>query len=241
MKIAAIIPARYDSVRLPGKPLQLIGNEPLIRRVYRAVAETELFASVIVATDNSDIAACVENAGGKFVLTSPLHQSGTDRVVEVCRTLDCDIIVNIQGDEPFINKTALSPLLSVFADKQVRIASLMKSIDDNADIYDPNSVKVTVDFDNYALYFSRSTIPYNRDNDFPVSYFKHIGVYAFRIETVLQFSALKIGKLEAIEKLEQLRWLENGYKIKMVETDYDGIGIDTPEDLKKAELLFWQK
>ena len=236
MKIAAIIPARYNSTRFPGKPLAILGKNPIIQHVYERTKNSGIFDEIIVATDDQRIFDAVENFGGKVVFTSPKHKSGTDRVAEVCSKLDCDIIVNIQGDEPFILEKPLLKLISVFENKEIEVASLMHKIQKN--VNNPNNVKVVCDKDNFALYFSRAAIPFPRDSEATkISYYKHIGVYAFRKEILMRFVQLPVGKLERIEKLEQLRLLENGIKIKMVETDYRGIGIDTPADLREAEKI----
>jgi len=234
MKIIAIIPARYDSIRFPGKPLAILGNKPIIQHVYERAKNSGLFDDVIVATDNQRIFETVHDFNGKVILTAKEHQSGTDRIAEVCSKIDCDIVVNIQGDEPFITKEPLQKLISVFEDEKVEVASLMHRI--KKDIENPNNVKVVCDNDNFALYFSRSKIPFNRNSK--SQYYKHIGVYAFRKKALMKFVDLPEGKLEQIEKLEQLRMLENGIKIKMVETEYEGIGIDTKEDLERAEKMW---
>jgi len=245
MKVIAITPARFDSTRFPGKPLAKLENKYIIQHVYEQAVKSELFEEVIVGTDDQRIFEVVDRFNGKVILTSKKHNSGTDRIAEVCNKLeickDADIIVNVQGDEPFITKKPLRKLLEVFNEPEVKVASLMHKI--SKDIEDPNVVKVVVDKNNFALYFSRSVIPFDRDsksqNLNPESqfskYYKHVGVYAFRKETLFEFVSLPLSNLEKIEKLEQLRLLENGYKIKMVETSYSGIGIDTPEDLEKAE------
>jgi len=240
----AVIPARYSSVRLPGKPLLLIDGIPLICRVYNAVTATGLFKEVIVATDNELIFKTVENYGGKVLMTSDSCESGTERIVEISSKIGHSLIVNVQGDEPFIGKKELESLLSVFEDEQVQIASLMSLFDKTKDylcIDNQNQVKVVIDNNDYALYFSRSKIPYNRDSQEEIDYYRHIGVYAFRKEILDVYSRMKRGKLEQIEKLEQLRWLENGYRIKMISTSYDGFGIDTQDDLIAAERIIRQR
>ncbi|NQV17063.1 MAG: 3-deoxy-manno-octulosonate cytidylyltransferase [Armatimonadetes bacterium] len=240
MKVVAIIPARFASTRFPGKPLAMLGNKSLIQRVYDSATQTDLFDKIIVATDDKRIFDKVEQFGGEVVFTSKHPKSGTDRIAEVCKNLEAEIIINIQGDEPFISKKPLQKLISAFDEPIVQVASLMHKLME--EIENPNIVKVVCDNNNFALYFSRSPIPFIRTphpaprNPQP-EFFKHIGVYAFRREALFKFIQLPIGKLEQIEKLEQLRLLENGIKIKMVETSYQGIGIDTPEDLKKAELI----
>ncbi|HAN40470.1 MAG TPA: 3-deoxy-manno-octulosonate cytidylyltransferase [Candidatus Cloacimonas sp.] len=237
MKAAAIIPARLGSTRFPEKPLAMLGGKCLITRVWEAVVATELFDEVIVATDSKRILDVVLAAGGKAQMTSSEHPSGSDRVAEVASGLEADIIVNVQGDEPFITEEVLKPLLDSFLDDAVQMASLMTPILDAEQLDDPGIVKVVTDAAGKALYFSRSLIPFDRDGASGYNYMRHIGVYAWRRETLLSFVALPVGRLERVEKLEQLRALENGIAIRMVETDYQGIGIDTPEDLEKAERI----
>lgn len=234
MKVIAIIPARYDSTRFPGKPLAKLGNKYIIQHVYEQAQKSGLFADVIVGTDDQRIFEAVDGFVGKVVLTSKQHKSGTDRVAEVCAKMFCckdaDVIINVQGDEPFITEKPLRKLIEAFNDPEVMVASLMHEI--TKDIEDPNVVKVICDENYYALNFSR--IPNLKPR---TPNYKHIGVYAFRKKILFEFVKLPESKLEKIEKLEQLRLLENGYKIKMVLTSYKGIGIDTPQDLEKAEKL----
>jgi 3-deoxy-manno-octulosonate cytidylyltransferase (CMP-KDO synthetase) len=234
MKVIAIIPARFDSTRFPGKPLAKLGNKYIIQHVYEQAQKSELFAEVIVGTDDQRIFEAVDGFGGKVTLTSKKHKSGTDRVAEVCKKMSCckdaDVIINVQGDEPFISEKPLRKLIEIFNDSEVMVASLMHEI--TKDIEDPNVVKVVCDENFNALSFSR--IP-NTESITPN--YKHIGVYAFRRKTLFEFVELPESKLEKVEKLEQLRLLENGYKIKMVLTSYKGIGIDTPRDLEKAENI----
>ena len=237
MKAVAIIPARYDSTRFPGKALAKLLSKPLIQWVWEAVINANLFDQVIVATDSIQIKEAAENFGAIAILTRKEHPSGTDRIAEVAETLDCDIVVNVQGDEPLINQKALAPLLHVFENSSIQIASLMTKIKDLKQLSNPNLVKVVVDNASNALYFSRSAIPFNRDNIHFEDYFQHIGVYAYRRQTLMQLVRLPAGKLEQVEKLEQLRALENGIPIKMIKTEYNGIGVDTPEDLLKLESL----
>ncbi len=233
LKALIVIPARFASTRFPGKPLVSLANKPIIQHVYEAVQALNL--PVIIATDNEIIEKRVKEFGAECVLTSEKHQSGSDRIAEVVKERDFDLIINVQGDEPFIKTEPLAELIQAFEDKSISVASLMHKLDSIADINNPNNVKVVCGRNNHALYFSRSPIPFNRDNISGVSYYKHVGVYAYTKEALLEFVNLPMGKLEEIEKLEQLRFLENGYKIKMIETNYRGIGIDTPEDLIKAE------
>jgi 3-deoxy-manno-octulosonate cytidylyltransferase (CMP-KDO synthetase) len=238
----AIIPARFASVRLPAKPLRLIAGKSLIHRVYDAVQNTGLFDRVIVATDHVDIYQHVHTFHAEVVMTSIEHQSGTDRIAECVDKFKIEknsVIVNVQGDEPFISYEPLKHLIETFNDTTVECASLMHTIEDSIVIHNPNNVKVVVDNFSNAIYFSRSVIPFNRDNGNDIDmqmYYQHIGVYAYRPELLLKFVRLPMGHLERIEKLEQLRLLENGHKIRMVLTDYTGIGIDTEDDLRVAEL-----
>src|SRR5690554_164567 len=236
-KAIATIPARIGSERLPGKPLRILGGIPLIRRVYEAVQKSELFHEIIVLTDSSEISRCVEKFGGTVMFTPAECSSGTERILAVRYSLQGEIIVNIQGDEPFIDRDSLARLIMTFENPEIRLASLMQRARYTEELDNPNIVKVTVDRQSNALYFSRALIPFsrsesNRDN---VPYYKHIGVYAYRRVILDDLAALNSGTLERIENLEQLGWLENGFKIRMVETDYDGWGIDTEEDLQRAE------
>ncbi len=234
MKVIAIIPARFDSTRFPGKPLIKLGNKYIIQHVYEQAKKSNLFEEVIVGTDDQRIFEAVDGFGGKVTLTSKKHKSGTDRVAEVCSKMlyckDADVIVNVQGDEPFITEEPLKKLIDAFTDKSVQVASLMHEL--SKDIENPNIVKVVCDENDNALNFSR--IPKSESQ---LINYKHIGVYAFRRKTLFEFVKLPESKMEKIEKLEQLRLLENGYKIRMVLTSYKGIGIDTPQDLEKAEKL----
>lgn len=237
MNAAAIIPARYASTRFPGKALADLKGKPLIQWVWEAVSGSELFSDIVIATDSALIRDAAKRFGARVTLTREDHPSGSDRVAEVAKGLDVQIVVNAQGDEPLIDKAALSSLLKTFDDPQVRMASLMTRIRDPQQLDDPNTVKVVVDQRSDALYFSRSPIPCNRDRASWNGYWRHIGVYAYRKQTLLEFVALPQGELEQVEKLEQLRALEHGIPIRMVETSYQGIGIDTPEDLLKVQLL----
>ncbi|HPR17606.1 MAG TPA: 3-deoxy-manno-octulosonate cytidylyltransferase [Candidatus Cloacimonadota bacterium] len=240
-KVVAIIPARYDSTRFPGKMLAKLGTKPIIQHVYERAVQTGIFSEVVVGTDDQRIFEAIDQFGGKVLLTGRKHQSGTDRIAEVCEKLPCcqeaEIVVNIQGDEPFITAEPLCRLVGAFQDEKVQVASLMYHL--KKEVENPNSVKVVCDQDNFSLYFSRSVIPFDRDKKSEIrpQYFKHIGVYAFRREMLFRFVEMPKGRLEEIEKLEQLRLLENGIRLKMIETEYEGIGIDTPEDLEKAKKL----
>jgi len=237
MHITAIIPSRYSSTRLPNKPLRLIAGKSLIQRVYEAVLSTKLFDRIVIATDHEEIFKHALSFRAEVMMTSVAHQSGTDRIEECAKAIKTDLIVNVQGDEPFITKEPLKKLIAAFACPQVNIASMMHLFEKTDDINNPNFVKVITDKNSDAIYFSRSVIPFDRDSSGDTAYFKHIGVYAFRPEMLALFVALPVSRLEQIEKLEQLRLIENGHKIKMVLTEYKGIGIDTIDDLERAILI----
>ena len=234
-KIAAIIPARYAATRFPAKLMQLLGNKPVIVHTYEAAKNSGLFDDVIVVTDNEIIFNEITDRGGKAMMSLKEHESGTDRIAEAVKDLDVDVIVNVQGDEPFIQKEPLQKLVHLFNNNEVQVASLMRRFENNADAQNPNMVKVVTNKNNKALYFSRSPIPYQRDANFTATYFLHIGVYAFTKAALLAFTTWPQSILEQTEKLEQLRFLENGVDIYMAETTYKNIAIDTKEDLKVAE------
>jgi len=240
MKIIAVIPARYASTRFPAKLMQDLGGKTVILRTYEAAKKTQLFDDVFVVTDSDLIYNEIISHGGKAIMSIATHESGSDRIAEAVANLDVDIVVNVQGDEPFINVEPLAKVIEVFrndVDKKVDLASLMREIKEETEIINPNNVKVVVDQNGFALYFSRSVIPYPREKNSGVRYFQHIGIYAFRKQALLDFSTLPMKSLEISEKLEQLRYLEYGKRIKMVETTHVGIGIDIPEDLDKARKL----
>ena len=236
-----MIPARYSASRFPGKLMQDLGGKTVIRRTYEATLATHLFDDVFVVTDSAIIYNEIVNNGGKAIMSKKEHDCGSDRIAEAVDFMDIDVVINVQGDEPFTDKESLKKLIDVFKNdpnKEVDLASLMVHITDEEEINNPNTVKVIVDQTNFALYFSRSPIPYPRDKNVDVKYFKHKGVYAFRKEAILDFYKLPMLPLEASEKLEQLRYLEYGKRIKMVETDVQGVEIDTPEDLERAKKLW---
>jgi 3-deoxy-manno-octulosonate cytidylyltransferase (CMP-KDO synthetase) len=240
MKIIAVIPARYASTRFPAKLMQDLGGKTVIRRTYEAAMATQLFDDVFVVTDSDIIFEEIVSNGGKAIKSVKEHESGSDRIAEAIEHLEVDIVVNVQGDEPFIDADPLQRAIEVFkndSSKQVDLASVMREITNEDDINNPNNVKVVVDQNGFALYFSRSVIPYPREKNVGVRYFQHIGIYAFRKQALLDFYSLPMQSLEASEKLEQLRYLEFGKRIKMVETTHIGIGIDTPEDLEKARKM----
>lgn len=241
MKFIAMIPARYDASRFPAKLMQDLGGETVIFRTYQATINTGLFDAVYVVTDSQIIFDEIKSKGGDVLMSKNTHESGSDRIAEAIATIDCDVVVNVQGDEPFTERESLSKLLAVFhkdTEQQIDLASLMVKIDNPDEINNPNCVKVITDNHNFALYFSRSPIPYQRDTSINTQYYKHKGVYAFRKKPLLEFTNLTTKNLEASEKIECIRFLEHGKKIKMVETHVEGIEIDTPEDLAKAKRIW---
>lgn len=240
MKIIAMIPARFEASRFPGKLMKDLAGKSVILRTYEATLISNLFEEVYVVTDSNLIFDEITSKGGKAIKSKTAHASGSDRIAEAVENLEADIIVNVQGDEPFTQTEPLKKLLKVFKDdtnKKIDIASLMLKIDDEDEINNPNNVKVVTDENDFAMYFSRSPIPYPREKS-KAFYFKHIGIYAFRKEALLKFTKLPMNKLEAIEKLENLRFLAHGMRVKMVETNKVAIGIDTPEDLEKARTIY---
>ena len=237
-KIIAVIPARYQASRFPAKLMQMLGDKTVIMTTYQNVVEKELFDEVFVATDSEIIFDEIIKNGGKAVMTGQ-HETGSDRIAEAVEDIDCDIVVNVQGDEPFLKTEPLRQLIEVFdndGNEEISLASLKIKLTEQEDIESPNNVKVITDKEGFALYFSRSVIPYPRNKE-GVEYFKHIGVYAFRKNVLLKFAQLEMKPLEIAEKIECLRYLEYGMKIKMIETDFVGVGIDVPEDLEKARLI----
>lgn len=241
MNITAVIPARYASTRLPGKPLLEIAGKPMIQHVYERAQKAELVNRVIVATDDDRIFDAVKRFGGEAVMTSDAHKSGTDRLAEVASSLESDIIVNVQGDEPMIDPDmideAIRPLIG---DGSIVMGSLKAEIQDEAELNNPNIVKVVVDKNDFALYFSRYSIPYFRDAppvSSPKGHFKHIGLYVYRREFLLEYAGLPQTPLEEAEKLEQLRALENGYRIKVPTTRFQSVGVDTEEDLERVRRI----
>ena len=242
MKFIGIIPARYASTRFPGKPLALLGGRPVIQHVYeKAVAA---IGEAYVATDDQRIFEVVKAFGGQAVMTRTDHQSGTDRIEEACEKIgtDADVIINIQGDEPFVAVSQIETLKGLFNHPQTQIGTLGKRFESMEAVMNPNSPKIVTDKTGFALYFSRSVIPYIRGkeqdcwiNHFP--YLKHLGIYAYRRETLYEITHLSSSSLELAESLEQLRWLENGYRIRVGITEVETVGIDTPEDLQRAEAF----
>ncbi len=234
MKIAALIPARYASTRLPAKLVQDLGGLSVIQRTYQSTVATGVFDDVWVVTDHSLIESQIHAIGGKVVMSKKEHESGSDRIAEALEEIDADLIVNVQGDEPFQDAKTLRDLVAVFANPQVKVASLMCTLAAEQ-VQNPNFVKVVVDEEQRAIYFSRSPIPYNREGK-SMSYWKHIGVYAYRRDILLSFTQWPKGNLEQVELLEQLRLVEKGVSIQMVETNHQAIAIDTQEDLDRARL-----
>ncbi|ACL70641.1 3-deoxy-manno-octulosonate cytidylyltransferase [Halothermothrix orenii] len=236
MNVIAVIPARFYSSRFPGKPLADIKGKPMIEHVYRRVCRVKGLKEVYVATDDDRIYNTVKDFGGNAVMTSKACSSGTDRVAEVVANLDCDIVVNVQGDEPLLEPLMVEQALKPFAEeKNLNMSTLMKEIGDPGEVENPNVVKVVVDKDGYALYFSRSPIPHPRNSG--ARYYKHIGLYIYRRKFLMNLTQMEQTELEKVESLEQLRVLENGYKIKVVETEFDSIGVDTPEDIARVEKI----
>ncbi|PCJ60022.1 MAG: 3-deoxy-manno-octulosonate cytidylyltransferase [Planctomycetota bacterium] len=237
MRVVGIIPSRYASTRLPKKSLKILGNKSIVQHVYEKAKQVELFDDVIIATDHEEIMQEIERFGGNGMMTSDQHETGTDRIAEVAQKIECDIVVNIQGDEPFIKPITIQrcfePLIN---DQKIVMATLKHLIDDAKEIEDPNVVKVVTDINDNALYFSRSPIPFYRiETD--VKYYRHIGIYAFQREFLIEFADMPQTPLARIESLEQLRALENGYKIKVLSTEDHPLGIDTEEDYQKAKKI----
>jgi len=238
--VLAIIPARFASLRLPGKPLASIAGKPMIQHVVERVRRAQLVKSILVATDDERIKKAVESFGAQAILTRHDHRTGTDRVAEVATHVEADLYVDIQGDEPLIDPGTIDAVVAaMLEDESVQIATPCSAITLPNEIMDPNIVKVVSDFDGNSLYFSRAPVPWVRDtkSNLAVRHWKHIGLYAFRRDTLLEFPTLPPGELEHVEQLEQLRWLENGFRIRVVETDYDAVSVDVPADIERVEKL----
>jgi 3-deoxy-manno-octulosonate cytidylyltransferase (CMP-KDO synthetase) len=235
--IVAMIPARYAATRFPAKLMQQLGSKTVIRHTYDNTVATQLFDEVVVVTDSDIIYEEITRHGGKAVMSKKPHESGSDRIAEAAADMDVAIIVNVQGDEPFVKRDPLEKLLKTFEDGNVQVASLMQVLKEEQFINDPNYVKVAVDRNMNALMFSRSVIPYQRDKNVTPVYYEHVGVYAFRKRALMNFTNWPMTPLEAVEKIECLRYLEYGIPLKMVVTDYIGVEIDTPEDLERAVQL----
>lgn len=236
-----MIPARYAASRFPGKLMQDLHGKTVITRTYEATVATGLFEEVYVVTDSEIIQKEISNNGGNVIMSKQPHESGSDRIAEAVQDVEADIVINVQGDEPFTEKASLEKVINVFYEdpnKEIDLASLMVKITDWDEISNPNTVKVIVDQRNFALYFSRSPIPFPRDKNAGANYYKHKGIYAFRKQALLDFAQLPMQMLEATEKIECIRYLEYGKKIKMVETTVEGVEIDTPEDLERAKKVW---
>ena len=236
-KVGAFIPARYAATRFPAKLMQMLGDKSVIRHTYDNTKATGLFDEVYVVTDSEIIFNEIVTNGGKAIMSKKVHESGSDRIAEAIENLDIDIVVNVQGDEPFVKREPLEKVLACFEDPSVQVASLMQVLIIPTSIEDPNYVKVAVDKNWNALFFSRSVIPYPRSTDTATTYYEHVGVYAFKKQALIDFTNWPMSPLEAAEKIECLRYLENGVSIKMAVTNYMGVEIDTPEDLIKAAAL----
>lgn len=233
-KVIAMIPARFGATRFPQKLVQMLGDKTVIRTTYDNTVATGLFADVFVVTDHPQIFNDITSHGGKAIMSLKEHESGTDRIAEAAEGMDADVIINVQGDEPFIRKEPLAKLIEVFDDAEVEVASLIKPFQDYDTATNKNIVKVVIDKYNRSLFFSRSPIPFVRDANVPFTYYEHIGVYAFRPKALKLFTELKPTVLELVEKIECLRFLENGIPLKMVITNESMVKIDMPEDLEKA-------
>jgi len=241
MNIVAFIPARLNSTRFPGKPLALIAGKPMIEHTYSCTRACPEVSDVFVATDDQGILERVRSFGGKAVLTSEVHPSGTDRIAEAAMSLDLkkdDLIINVQGDQPLFSPVLITQMVQpLLRDGAIPMSTLICPVSDPREVKDPNCVKVVTDNQDFALFFSRAVVPFIRDARLHRTYYKHLGFYCYRMEFLTAFAALPVGTLESVEKLEQLRALENGYRIKVVETDLDSIEVDTPADIKRVEAL----
>jgi 3-deoxy-manno-octulosonate cytidylyltransferase (CMP-KDO synthetase) len=238
--VVVVIPARYGSTRLPGKPLVALAGQPMIQRVYERAKSARTVHRVIVATDDERIIKAVTGFGGEARMTRPDHRTGTERVAEVAAHVEGDIFVNVQGDEPLLDPAAVDTAVAALLEEpEAAIATVATPIKIPGDIMDPNIVKVVLDFDDNALYFSRAPIPWVRDtgNTVQVRHLKHLGLYVFQRDALLEYPTLPQGELERIEQLEQLRWLENGSKIRVAEVEHDAVSVDVPEDVAKVEKL----
>jgi 3-deoxy-D-manno-octulosonate cytidylyltransferase len=237
MKVIAMIPARYEASRFPGKLMEMLGEKSVILSTYEATVATGLFEEVYIVTDSHIIKDEIQKYGGRVIMSIENHESGSDRIAEAAHNIDADIIINVQGDEPFTRKNTLEALIDVFKsdiEQEIDLVSPMKRLRVKDEIENPNNVKVIVDQNNFAIYFSRSPIPYPRNTAIEIPYYKHIGIYAFRKSALLAFQKTPTTPLENAEKIECIRYLETGKKIRMVEIDHVGISIDSPEDLAMA-------
>lgn len=238
MKIVALIPARFGATRFPAKLLADLCGKPLIVRTYLSTVATGVFDEVMVVTDHHDIAALIKAEGGKVFFSKKEHESGSDRIAEAVVDMQADVVVNVQGDEPFQDQKSLQDLIDSFKDDRVEVASMMSRIHDSDQVSNPNAVKVVIDKRSFAMYFSRSPIPFLRNTGVDVPIFRHIGIYAYRKPVLMAFTQMEKSSMEQAEMLEQLRLLENGIKIKMVESNHQAVSIDTKEDLEKAIIYF---
>ncbi len=239
-KVVIVIPARYGSSRLPGKPLVSLSGKPMIQRVYEQAKQATKAQHVVVATDDQRIVQAVEAFGGLARMTRSDHRTGTERVAEVAAHLEGDVFVNVQGDEPLLDPAAVdTAIAALIEDASAHVATVVTPVRTPADIMDPNVVKAVLDFDDYALYFSRAPVPWVRDTHakMQVRHWKHLGLYVFRRAALLEYPTLPQGELERIEQLEQLRWLENGWKIRVAEVQHDAVSVDVPEDIARVEKL----
>jgi 3-deoxy-manno-octulosonate cytidylyltransferase (CMP-KDO synthetase) len=237
-KILGVIPARFDSSRFPGKVLAQIASKSMLEHVYERASQARYLTGIIIATDDARVSEVARSFGARVRMTRSDHISGTDRVAEVASAENCDVVVNIQGDEPLIDPAAIdAAILPMVHDPEILMATLKKRIDDASEITNRNVVKVVTDRAGDAIYFSRCPIPYHRD-DGPWGHYKHVGLYVYRRDFLLAYPELPVGPLEQAERLEQLRALESGYHIRVVETEYESLGVDTPEDLKRVTHLF---
>jgi 3-deoxy-manno-octulosonate cytidylyltransferase (CMP-KDO synthetase) len=239
-KVLIVIPARYASVRFPGKPLAEIAGKPMIQHVVERIRLARQKIQIVVATEDDRILKAAKSFGAEAILTRPDHKTGTDRVAEVATHIPADIYINVQGDEPLIDAATIDAVIEVMAeDESIQLATPCSAITQQNEIMDPNVVKAVLDFDGNALYFSRAPIPWVRDTGSSVAarHTKHIGLYGYRHDTLLEYPTLPPGELERVEQLEQLRWLENGFKIRVVETEYDAVSVDTPADIAKVEKI----
>jgi 3-deoxy-manno-octulosonate cytidylyltransferase (CMP-KDO synthetase) len=238
MKTVALIPARMGATRFPAKLVADLCGKPLIARTYLSTVETGVFDEVMVVTDHQDIAEIIEAEGGRVFLSQQEHESGSDRIAEAVKNMDAEVVVNVQGDEPFQDRKSLQNLVEVFNNNEVEVASMMSRIVDPIQVDNPNVVKVVVDKHGFALYFSRSPLPYRRNPDIEVPVYKHIGIYAYRRQALVRFTELEKSQLERVEMLEQLRLLENGIRIKMIESNHQAVAVDTEQDLEKARAYY---
>jgi 3-deoxy-manno-octulosonate cytidylyltransferase (CMP-KDO synthetase) len=243
-KIVIVIPARYSSTRLPGKPLVLLAGKPMVQRVYERAKMAKTASRVIVATDDERIVKAVEAFGGEARMTRPDHRTGTERIAEVAAHSEGDVFVNVQGDEPLLDPQAVDTAVSsLLEDPPAAISTVAVPIKTPGDIMDPNVVKTVLDFDGNALYFSRAPIPWVRDTTAHqiVRHLKHLGLYVFQRDALLEYPTLPQGELERIEQLEQLRWMENGWKIRVAQVEHDAVSVDVPADVERVEKLLQQK